>query len=100
MPYFENPAEKHCTILCAISRSRHGNLLVLWLMALLRMCFGRAPNTWELPVVFVTALNMALTSAALAFAKSDAGEWHTENERNVKKEEMDKEKNRLKKALQ
>lgn len=61
------------TILCAISLSRQGSLLVLWLMALRRMCFGRAPNTWELPVVFVTALNMALTSAARAFAKSDAG---------------------------
>lgn len=41
-------------------------------MALRRICFGRAPNTWELPVVFVTALIMALISEARAFANSDA----------------------------
>lgn len=36
------------------------------------MCLGRAPNTWQLPVVLVTAFNMALTSAALAWAKATA----------------------------
>lgn len=43
-------------------------------MALLLMCLGRAPNTWELPVVLVTAINMAFTSAARALANAEAEE--------------------------
>lgn len=46
---------------------------MLWLMARLLMCFGRAPNTWQLLVVTVTAFSMAWTSAALAFANGTAG---------------------------
>lgn len=60
----------HCrTILCAPSRSLLGSRLVSWLMALRRMCLGRAPNVWQLPVVLLTALSIAFTSAALALAK-------------------------------
>lgn len=60
------------TILLATSLSLRGSRLVLWLMARLLMCLGRAPNTWQLPVVLVTAFSMALTSAALALAKAPA----------------------------
>lgn len=62
------------TMLLAMSLSLQGSLLVLWLMALLLMCLGRAPNTWELPVVLVTAVNMAFTSAARALANAEAEE--------------------------
>lgn len=61
------------TSLLAISRSLWGSRLVLWLMARLLMCLGSAPNTWQLLVVLLTALCMALTSAALAMAKPPAG---------------------------
>lgn len=60
------------TILFATSLSLRGRRLVLWLMARLLMCLGSAPNTWLLPVVLVTAFNIALTSAALALAKAPA----------------------------
>lgn len=60
------------TILLATSLSLRGSRLVLWLMARLLMCLGRAPKTWLLPVVLETAFNMALTSAALALAKAPA----------------------------
>lgn len=61
-----------CTILLATSLSLQGSRLVLWLMARLLMCLGRAPNTWQLPVVLVTAFSIAFTSATLAFAKLPA----------------------------
>lgn len=60
------------TILLATSLSLQGSRLVVWLMARLLMCLGRAPNTWQLPVVLVTAFSMALTSAALTLAKGPA----------------------------
>ena len=60
------------TSLLATSLSLRGSLLVLWLMARLLMCLGRAPNTWQLPVVLVTAFSIALTSAARTLAKAPA----------------------------
>lgn len=60
------------TILLATSLSLQGSRLVLWLMARLLMCLGRAPNTWQLPAVLETAFSMALTSADLARAKATA----------------------------
>lgn len=67
------------TILLATSLNLQGSRLVLWLMARLLMCLGRAPNTWLLPVVFVTAFSMAFTSATLAFAKPPAEQrWEQE----------------------
>lgn len=62
------------TILLATSLSLRGSRLVLWLIDRLLMCLGRAPYTWQLPVVLVTAVSMACTSAALALAK-DPAEW-------------------------
>lgn len=60
------------TALLATSLNLQGSRLVLWLMARLLMCLGRAPKTWQLPVVLVTAFSMAFTSATLAFAKPSA----------------------------
>lgn len=60
------------TTLLATSLNLQGSRLVLWLMARLLMCLGSAPKTWQLPVVLVTAFNMAFTSATLAFAKPPA----------------------------
>lgn len=71
------------TILLATSLSLQGSRLVLWLMARLLMCLGRAPNTWQLPVVLVTAFIMALTSADLARAKATAGRSEREGHGNV-----------------
>lgn len=47
------------------------------------MCLGRAPNTWQLPVVLVTAFSMALTSADLARAKATAEGIEREGHQNV-----------------
>lgn len=71
------------TVLCATPLSRQGSLLVLWLMARRRMCFGSAPNTWQLPVVLVTALSMAFTSAALALANRDAEDQRGRNHKDT-----------------
>lgn len=71
------------TILLATSLSLQGSRLVLWLMARLLMCLGRAPNTWQLPVVLVTAFSMALTSADLARAKATAEKSEREGHKNV-----------------
>lgn len=71
------------TILLATSLSLQGSRLVLWLMARLLMCLGRAPNTWQLPVVLVTAFSMALTSADLAWAKATAERRDREGHKNV-----------------
>lgn len=70
------------TILLATSLSLQGSRLVLWLMARLLMCLGRAPNTWQLPVVLVTAFSMALTSADLARAKATAERRDREGRKN------------------
>ena len=60
------------TFLLARPLSLRGSRLVLWLMARLLMCLGSAPSTWQLPVVWLTAFSMALTSAALALIKPPA----------------------------
>lgn len=60
------------TSLFARSLSLWGSRLVLWLMARLLICLGRAWHTWLLPVALVTAFNMAFTSAALALANAPA----------------------------
>lgn len=73
------------TILLATSLSLQGSRLVLWLMARLLMCLGSAPNTWQLPVVLVTAFSMAFTSAALAFAKLPAEQFREQESQNPSK---------------
>ncbi len=60
------------TSLSAPSRRRLGSLLVLWLMARLRMCLGRALKMWQLPAGLLTAFSIAVTSAARALAKDEA----------------------------
>lgn len=67
-------AVKHSyTSFLAISWSRLGKRLTLWLIARLRMCLGRVWNTRELEDFCETAFNMALISAARAWAKADTG---------------------------
>ena len=56
----------------AISRNRRGRRLTLWLMALRLMCRGKVWKTSELEDFWVTAFNMALISAARAWAKVEA----------------------------
>ena len=62
------------TSLFAIALSLQGSRLVLWLMALLLMCLGRAINRVLLPVGLLTAFNMAFTSAARNLTNVLAGE--------------------------
>lgn len=69
-------AVKHTyTSFLAISWSRLGRRFTLWLIARLRMCLGRVWKTRELEDFCETAFNMALISAARAWAKVDTGMW-------------------------
>lgn len=61
------------TSFLAISWSRLGRRLILWLIARLRMCLGRVWKTIEFEDFCETAFNMALISAARAWAKVDTG---------------------------
>lgn len=68
------------TSFLAISWSRLGRRLTLWLIARLRMCLGRVWKTRELEDFCETAFNMALISAARAWAKVDTGMKSTASE--------------------
>lgn len=60
------------TSFLAISCNRLGRRLTLWLMALRRMCRGRVWKTSELDDFWATAFNIALISAARAWANVEA----------------------------
>lgn len=80
MPTIWNAVKHTYTSFLAISWSRLGRRLILWLIARLRMCLGRVWKTRELEDFCETAFNMALISAARAWAKADAGMKRTASE--------------------
>lgn len=85
------------TSFLAISWSRLGRRLILWLIARLRMCLGRVWKTREFEDFCATAFNMALISAARAWAKVDAGIKRTASEHD--KQKKIKEGNTVRKLL-
>lgn len=80
VPTTRNAVNHTYTSFLAISWSRLGRRLTLWLIARLRMCLGRVWKTRELEDFCETAFNMALISAARAWAKVDTGMKRTASE--------------------